>query len=481
MTSLTPKYLYRFRPVDGLLGVDRESELEGTYIYFASPEQLNDPLEGYRELVWKGDKIIWTNFFRHYIECIFIRNMQYLAKNFTEHNFPIHPHLNEAPPEHAKEIENEIYKFIENQNLQRHINYLSDNQKPIYSDELLLHLRSIQLFAMHIVSVVLVKYNLIQKGDGINGESLDILLSTSSKLMNHLERRNNEDNETFFDQTMLGALQNIDLVNSYIDVKQDETSDWLRLCNESPAEFLNSRIRLTYPDWFVSCFMENCANSSIWGSYGNNHKGVCLKFKISEISGTPTISLQVPTANKPVANWWTEKDFVFQKVHYTEKSPALDFFLSLGSYTEKELINKWYTNDKGEKSNRIHDIFGDFGKWRTHYHLSEKLSLTTKTRHWANEQEYRLILKSNFGLKTSAQDRKLKYNFNDLEGIIFGINTPLSEKHKLMDMVERLCKSRRRESFTFYQAYYCHAEDKIQYRPVGYASFSNGITPHTYR
>ncbi|MBF6033056.1 DUF2971 domain-containing protein [Pseudomonas sp. P155] len=480
MMSLTPKYLYRFRPVANLLGIDRESELEGTYIYFASPEQLNDPLEGYRELVWKGDKIIWTNFFNHYIECIFIRNMQYLAGKFGERVFPLHPHFNEMPQEHATDIKNEIYKFTENQNIQRHIEYLSTNQHPIYSNELLLHLRSIQLFAMQIISKVLVKYDLIPEGYGINGESLDVLLSTSSKLMDQLEHRDAPERGLFFDQTMLAALQSIDLVNSYTDVMRGNSSEWLHLCNKSPEDFLNSRIRLTYPDWFVSCFMEDCSNSSIWGTYGNNHKGVCLKFKVREVVGTPTITLQVPTANKPVAKWWTQTNFVFQKVHYTKKSPELDFFLSLGSYTEKELISKWYTNIRGEKSNRINDIFGNLRKWREHYQSSDKLSLTTKTRHWKSEQEYRLIYKPNFGSNLSNQDRKLKYDFNDLEGIIFGISTPLAEKHKLMKMIEQLCKNLRRDDFTFYQAYYCHTDEKVLYRPVGHVSLSNGITPHSY-
>lgn len=480
MTSLTPKYLYRFRPVSNLLGLNLESELEGTYIYFASPEQLNDPLEGYRELIWKGDKIIWTNFFKHYIECIFIRNMQYLAGNFKERDFPIHPHLNEVPREYSTDIKNEIYKFIENPNIQRHIKYFSSNLNPIYNDELLLHLRSIQPFAMHIISNVLAKYNIIPKGYGINGEPPDTLLITSSKLMDHLESRNNPSRGMSFDQNMLAALQSIDLINSYTDIIEGKSSEWLRLCNESPEEFLRSRIHLTYPDWFVSCFMEDCANSSIWGTYGDNHKGVCLKFKVREIAGKSTINLQVPTANKPVAKWWTQMTFVFHKVDYTAKSPELDFFSSLGSYTEEELISKWFINDEGEKSNRTNDIFGDLRKWREHYISSEKLSLTTKTRHWANEQEYRLIHKLNFGSKASAKDRKLKYDFNDLEGIIFGINTPLSEKHKLMEMIEKMCKSRHREDFTFYQAYYCHTGERILYRPVGHVSVINGITPHSF-
>ena len=46
---------FRFRSVDALLG--KYQELEKQTIYFASPEELNDPMEGFRDIVWSGDKL----------------------------------------------------------------------------------------------------------------------------------------------------------------------------------------------------------------------------------------------------------------------------------------------------------------------------------------------------------------------------------------------------------------------------------------
>ena len=60
--------LYRLRSTDKLLG--KSQELEKQSIYFASPEELNDPMEGFRDIVWQGDRIVWTNLFRHYICCL---------------------------------------------------------------------------------------------------------------------------------------------------------------------------------------------------------------------------------------------------------------------------------------------------------------------------------------------------------------------------------------------------------------------------
>ena len=61
--------VYRFRSMEYLLG-NKYQELEKQTIYFASPNELNDPMEGFRDIVWRGDIIVWTNFFKHYVYCL---------------------------------------------------------------------------------------------------------------------------------------------------------------------------------------------------------------------------------------------------------------------------------------------------------------------------------------------------------------------------------------------------------------------------
>ena len=48
---------FRFRTIDALLG--QFQELKEQTIYFASPDELNDPMEGLRDIVWNGDQIVW--------------------------------------------------------------------------------------------------------------------------------------------------------------------------------------------------------------------------------------------------------------------------------------------------------------------------------------------------------------------------------------------------------------------------------------
>ena len=54
--------LYRYRKVRSAL---RDIK-EGTF-YFAPPEELNDPIEGYYKVYWKGDKAAWEGLFCNYI------------------------------------------------------------------------------------------------------------------------------------------------------------------------------------------------------------------------------------------------------------------------------------------------------------------------------------------------------------------------------------------------------------------------------
>ncbi|AEA67494.1 Hypothetical protein PSEBR_m438 [Pseudomonas brassicacearum subsp. brassicacearum NFM421] len=73
-------FIYRFRPVNRLLNEDGTSgELDSQYIFFASPEKLNDPLEGYKDIYFCGDKIVWRNLIKHYLRCLIDSCLDYLC------------------------------------------------------------------------------------------------------------------------------------------------------------------------------------------------------------------------------------------------------------------------------------------------------------------------------------------------------------------------------------------------------------------
>ena len=59
---------YRYRSIKSLLG--EHKELEAQTIYFAGPDELNDPMEGFQDVFWEGDYVLWKNLIRHYVLCL---------------------------------------------------------------------------------------------------------------------------------------------------------------------------------------------------------------------------------------------------------------------------------------------------------------------------------------------------------------------------------------------------------------------------
>lgn len=92
----------------------------------------------------------------------------------------------------------------------------------------------------------------------------------------------------------------------------------------------------------------------------------------------------------------------------------------------------------------------------------------TKTIDWAEEKEYRLVLSSILTPIIDKKNRKLKYNFNSLKGLIFGMETPNEEKLKIIEIIKDKCKKNNINDFEFYQAYYCQKNESIQHRRMSF-------------
>lgn len=58
--------LYHYRPIDTAL----KEILNGTFRY-SDRSELNDPIEGYVQVYWQGDKPAWEGLFRNYICSLF--------------------------------------------------------------------------------------------------------------------------------------------------------------------------------------------------------------------------------------------------------------------------------------------------------------------------------------------------------------------------------------------------------------------------
>jgi len=175
---------YRFRSLNKLFNtyddnnnaekkITRLGELEEQCIFFPTVQQLNDPMEGYRNLIWKGDKIVWINFIRNFmflytdilteldtkidIDKLDIDIIKYkYTMKFREWNIArctktgklySFSEINSITEETSKSLEfikqidllNETFKpLLENKNFQKSINYLKENEIPNFKIELIL-------------------------------------------------------------------------------------------------------------------------------------------------------------------------------------------------------------------------------------------------------------------------------------------------------------------------------------------------------
>jgi len=144
--------IYRFRSAEALL--DRFHELENQEIYFASPPELNDPLEGFKDLFWKGDVIVWTNLIRHYLLCLMQAILGTLEPGPAKEPTAKPPVVTVIPedlqPEARKVFDALCTKFFEDAELRELPDLLAARSSPIRRNEFLsllwpLHFRVLML------------------------------------------------------------------------------------------------------------------------------------------------------------------------------------------------------------------------------------------------------------------------------------------------------------------------------------------------
>ena len=156
----------------------------------------------------------------------------------------------------------------------------------------------------------------------------------------------------------------------------------------------------------------------------------------------------------------------FYPVKYQNKHVEIDFFKSLGRLQVFILRALWYSDSEGNMSicaEPISETMETQENWRKRYWENFYKGATTKLKDWAYENEYRLILNDMFHDFDTPESRSLKYEFDALDGIIFGIKTTANDKLRIMKIIDDKCLKYKREDFNFYQAYYSKTDGKIKY------------------
>ncbi|QTD35648.1 DUF2971 domain-containing protein [Pseudomonas fluorescens] len=454
------EYLYRFRPVKRLL----ESEIEHLTLYFAAPDQLNDPLEGRKNIFWQGDEIVWKNLFKHYIRCLALK----LRDITTESYSPTIPTTLDwgRLPDDMKVIEQRaLAMFFDDEITSKFIKLLSSSNRKIYEDELLTYLYACHQFALHccckayVDAGVLVldlsagesfqserKIRLNQLIDGLN------ILSSASEEVAESIRGGYDDMRFAADQINLFSFMNKEALDNNIQ----KTLHFLQV--HFTRTYVKALEQLMYPDWYVACFMSECEDSSIWGTYGADHKSVCLKFKPGKTAENFTMELKPPQGYPEPAQDWV---FKLQPVSYEPEFAEYNFFECIANIPQRMSLNDWYT-DNGKTSPIQNWMIPEKFSIQK-YNSAFNVSVTEKLNAWKHENEHRAVL-TPFANISDPKHRVFHYSFDALDGIIFGIKTSEEDKKSLIQKFSPHIARSQRTDFNFYQAYFDRETKTIRHK-----------------
>lgn len=450
--------LYRFRPLHRLLD---DGELENLEIFFASPEQLNDPLEGYKDIVWSGSEIMWRNLYRHYITCAIQHCVLYTAlseQDDVHREILINNYIDSLPPAMEALATIIIDEILETPEVKLFISAVAQSKRPIRAPELTIHLRLIHRFILAIIFSHFQESGFCLKlTSQAFSKDKEHHLKTIGKLGQLLRVSKNFETQADIFTDVLLELDEARIISLHKSLPQQ----LFFITVDLPDEFCKALESLTYPLWYTACFMSDCTNSSLWGTYGENHKGVCLKYKTKGDEKSQFLTLNGPIGFSSRGIIRQKASHVFHKIDYERAFVEIDFFTSIGGLPLPTLEKYWYSEKNAKTFGYSAPQMGR--EWRENYWENFMSAITVKLREWRFENEYRLILAPSIIDLKASKDRVTNYDFNSLEGIIFGIKTSTEDKVKILKIIESLCTTHDRTDFSFYQAWYDPSTKNIKH------------------
>jgi hypothetical protein len=141
--------------------------------------------------------------------------------------------------------------------------------------------------------------------------------------------------ERIFDIGAITTMQ-IALIYDFNNTLTPTQKAWSFLAREFDDFYIRSLESLFHPDWYAACFLDDASNASIWGSYADGHKGMCLKFSADVApSGDASISLyQAVGIGGGKGDIRTDCGFgplPFEAVRYGDDYPEISFLETLGA------------------------------------------------------------------------------------------------------------------------------------------------------
>lgn len=446
--------LYRYRNCKRAL-----EEIEKGTFYFASREELNDPIEGYVKLYFQGDQPAWEGLLRNYVCSLFVCIYRYLVmspsidyehdsfekilKNIQPHSVIIDIHSFDDVS--MGKILNKLGEdFLNIDSVQKFVNIYGNNALKCPSKELRLILRTVHHIAFNLCLQHFKARDILR--DFPEMKSPGDFPFEIVQNMGKSEWANwaNEAEDIIADMmeqlTFITKLQQVNFFandSGYYNHRQHMT--WANIQVNFPKFYVSQLQDIIYPNAYVVCFSEEPTNSAMWGNYAQNHQGICFIYETQTCNGQNVIEVG-------------SRKMQVRRVTYDKKVIEKNFFTTWGRVTLRQ-IQSWLTGKNGSRSELL-DKFSDqnIDSWRDQYWDDYIEKFHRKHSAWDHEKEYRIFLHDIFSQYDQNENRCLKYGPSSLKGVIFGINTSVDDKFNIFRAIH--AKADKFSDVKFFQSEY---------------------------
>lgn len=371
------EFVYRFRPTKSL----REfRELEDQVVYCASLAQLNDPMEGFKDMFWLGDKIVWANLLKHYLLCLDRVCIQFLLvgnrESLKPESMPVFDTENDLPSERYKDYFKAIcIKFFGAQSVAEYLERLSALRRPVRRDELRCHLRALHFHALNSILETYKARGFMPESPGADAiREICTRIPANAEVFRFEEQYPEYSDSLDFMYVAAAAITTqfglIGAIENPIDTVEKKNRNLI--LDAFLLRYIKMLEKIVHVDWHTACFSGDCASSTMWGHYADGHRGVCLKFATTEHGGTGCLNLYGITGwrlsrgeaeSQPICGYGK---YPLHKINYENAYPEIDFFRSLGRL-RGVAVDWWYSDGAGNKSPCASDVYGDETEWRERY------------------------------------------------------------------------------------------------------------------
>jgi hypothetical protein len=449
--------IYRYRPAslkiveNGRL-VEKKvtEELENQELFFATIDENNDPMDGLQEVYWDGDQVLWKNLIRHYCLCMLDALITIDLLGDTGRFDSKYMRIWLTPEDLKTAQLKNLYdtyanKMLSNENVQALLRVLIARKK-LYRQELesLLFLFN-PAFMVNLSNIWKETYNcsILQAFAAyVRQQDVGILEKYFSPVeQDHLRALAEITNYMNEELCLITKYNNRHSPLGNFNAK----SNIINFVTFFQRDYLRTAVHQIYPEYYLSCFSRSKDNCSLWSHYAEKHCGICLIFQPKTDATGEYIEMENG-----------EKTFL-TPIKYDDNPPELNYFANISHLSLSKLQRYWLCDGQNQSGlydeclRHLHEGF-----WKKY---TEKTSLKFKDRKYENETR---ALKHASGFeKIDKHDRVLRYKFEQLHGVIFGLRTTEDIQLEIMQIVEGKMKLYGHRDFGFYRAEYSSVQRKL--------------------